>query len=95
MWVILSAKILLKFDKLLKIEFEMKSLLEIEASIKQLPISDARKLAGWLNEYLDDDWDRQMKADIAAGKLDHLIAKVKSDIKVNPVRDLDEVLDNT
>ena len=73
----------------------MKSLLEIEASIKQLPISDARKLAGWLNEYLDDDWDRQMKADIAAGKLDQLIAKVKSDIKANRVRDLDEVLDNT
>ncbi len=27
----------------------MKTVLEIEASIKQLPISDARQLAGWLN----------------------------------------------
>ena len=71
----------------------MKTVLEIEASIKQLPISDARQLAGWLKEYLDDAWDLQMQADFDAGKLDN-IAKAESDIKANHVRDLDEVLDN-
>jgi len=72
----------------------MKTVLEIEASIKQLPISDARQLAGWLKEYLDDAWDLQMQADFDAGKLDDLIAKAESDIKANRVRDIDEVLDN-
>ena len=33
---------------------EMKTLSEIEKAIKELPTVEARKLAGWLNEYLDD-----------------------------------------
>ncbi|MDJ0688167.1 MAG: hypothetical protein QNJ41_06645 [Xenococcaceae cyanobacterium MO_188.B32] len=73
----------------------MKNLLEIEAAIKALSESDARKLAGWLNEYLDDAWDRQMQTDLSAGKLDNLIAKAESDIEAHQVKDLDEVIDNT
>ena len=61
----------------------MNNLLEIEAAIKALSESDARKLAGWLNEYLDDAWDRQMQTDLSAGKLDNLIAKAESDIEAN------------
>ena len=72
----------------------MKTLLEIEAAIKELPTGEARKLADWLNEYLDDVWDRQMKNDLATGKLDKFIGKVESDIEANQVRDLDEVIDN-
>lgn len=73
----------------------MKTLLEIEKAIKELPTVEARKLAGWLNEYLDDAWDRQLKADLKAGKLNKFLAKVESDIEANLVRDLDEVVDNT
>ena len=72
----------------------MKTILEIEAAIKKLSKNEARKLADWLNEYLDDDWDRQMQKDLATGKLDQFISKVESDIKANQVRDLDEVIDN-
>jgi hypothetical protein len=36
-----------------------------------------------LQEYLEDDWDRQIKADFGAGKLDRLIAKAESDIANN------------
>ncbi len=73
----------------------MKTLSEIEQAIKQLPTVEARKLAGWLNEYLDDAWDRQIQTDLATGKLNKFIAKVESDIEANQVRDLDEVIDNT
>lgn len=73
----------------------MKTLLEIEEAIKKLPTVEARKLAGWLNEYLDDAWDRQMKNDITTGKLDKFIAKVESDIEAKRVRDLSEVINNT
>jgi hypothetical protein len=60
----------------------MKTRLEIEAAIKELPTVEARKLAGWLYEYLNDDWDRQIQTDLATGKLDKFIAKVESDIEV-------------
>ena len=73
----------------------MKTLSEIEQAIKELPTKEARQLAGWLNKYLDDAWDRQMQIDLATGKLDKFIAKVESDIEANQVRDLNEVIDNT
>jgi len=72
----------------------MKTIVEIEAAIKELPNDEVRKLADWLNNYLDDAWDRQMKDDFATGKLDKFISKVKSDIEANQVRDLDEVINN-
>lgn len=70
----------------------MTNRLEVESAIKQLPESEIRALVNWLQEYLDEIWDRQIEADFAAGKLDHLIAKAEADIATNKVRDLDEVL---
>ncbi|OKH31548.1 hypothetical protein NIES2119_28495 [[Phormidium ambiguum] IAM M-71] len=72
----------------------MNALPEIEAAIKQLPENDVRQLAGWIQNYLNEKWDRQMQEDFAAGKLDALIAKAEADIAENNVRDLDEILDN-
>ncbi len=73
----------------------MTTLLEIEAAIKQLPESDVRQLAAWLQTYLDETWDRQIEEDLASGKLDNLIAQAEADIAANNVRDLDEILRNT
>jgi hypothetical protein len=74
---------------------EMKTLTEIEEAIKELSTVEARKLAGWLNGYLDDAWDRQIQTDLATGILDKFIAKVESDIQAHQVKDLDEIIDNT
>lgn len=73
----------------------MKTLLEIEKAIKELPTGEARKLADWLNQYLDDAWNRQMQSDLSTGKLDNFIAKVESDIEASRVKNLDEIIDNT
>lgn len=73
----------------------MTTLPEIEAAIKQLPEEDARQLSAWLQDYLDEMWDRQIEADAASGKLDQLISKAEADISANQVRDLDEVLRNS
>ena len=73
----------------------MTTLPEIEAAIKQLPECDVRQLSVWLQEYLDEMWDRQIEADLVLGKLDKLIAKAEADIAANRVRDLGEVLHNT
>ncbi|MFB2875595.1 hypothetical protein [Floridanema aerugineum] len=72
----------------------MNALPEIEAAIKQLPENDVRQLAGWIQNYLNEKWDRQMEEDLATGKLDDLIAKAEADIAANKVRDLDEIIDN-
>lgn len=73
----------------------MTTLLEIEAAIKQLPESDVRQLAAWLQIYLDETWDRQIEENLTSGKLDNLIAQAEADIDANNVRDLDEILRNT
>lgn len=79
-------------DLIFKCGCHMTNRLEVESAIKQLPESEVRALATWLQEYLDEMWDRQIEADFAAGKLDHLIAKAEADIATNNARDLDEVL---
>ena len=66
----------------------MNALPEIEAAIKQLPENDIRQLAAWIHNYLNEKWDRQIEEDLAAGKLNALIAKAEADIKSNNVRDL-------
>ncbi|MFM6900062.1 MAG: DUF433 domain-containing protein [Microcystis panniformis] len=68
---------------------------EVESAIKQLPESEVRALANWLQDYLDEMWDRQIEADLASGKLAPLIAQAEEDMATNNVRDLDEVLRNT
>jgi hypothetical protein len=45
-----------------------------------LPTNEARKLADLLLDYLDDDWDRQMVADLEGRKLDRLIESAEADI---------------
>jgi len=73
----------------------MNTLPEIEAAIKQLPQGDIRHLSVWLQEYLDEMWDRQIEADLVSGKLDKIIDKAEADIATNRVRGLGEVLHNT
>ncbi|BDI20291.1 hypothetical protein ANSO36C_60930 [Nostoc cf. commune SO-36] len=70
----------------------MTTRIEVELAIKQLPENEVRNLAKWLQEYLDEMWDRQIEMDLASGKLDRLIAQAEEDIAANNVRDLDEVL---
>ena len=39
-----------------------------------------------------DDWEKRIERDSNAGKLDHLLAELKDDIKAGRVRPLDEVI---
>jgi predicted nucleotidyltransferase len=40
----------------------------------------------------DDEWDRQIAADAAAGRLDHLIEEVRADVAAGRCRSLEDVL---
>ncbi|AUB41139.1 hypothetical protein COO91_07184 [Nostoc flagelliforme CCNUN1] len=72
----------------------MNSLPEIEAAIMQLSEGEIRDLSNWLQEYLNDSWDKQIEADAKSGRLDRLIQRAKSDIDANRVKPLDEILNN-
>lgn len=72
----------------------MNTLSEIEIAIKQLPETDIRHLAVWLQDYLDEKWDRQIEEDLASGKLNHSIDKAEADIAANRVKDINEVFGN-
>ena len=73
----------------------MGNLSEIEAAIKQLPDSDIRQLAAWLEEYLERMWDKQIENDLTSGKLDKLIAKAEADIADNQTQDISEIINNS
>jgi hypothetical protein len=73
---------------------DMSTRLEVQSAIEQLPKGEIRDLSKWLQEYLDEEWDREIEVDFGAGKLDRLIARAESDIANKNVRNLDEVLDN-
>ena len=52
------------------------SVLELEQAISQLPPQQLSQLATWFEEYMADEWDKQIERDVAAGKFDKINAKV-------------------
>ena len=45
---------------------------EIEAAIRKLPRDQFFRLHEWMKKTFEDQWDRQIREDIAGGRLDHL-----------------------
>ena len=73
----------------------MSTVAEIENALQSLPLGDARKVADWLQRYLDEKWDKQIDDDIAAGRLDKLADKALEDYRAGRVKPLDEVIDQS
>ena len=66
----------------------MSTVAEIKAAISQLTLEERAEVARCLHEWEDDAWDKQIQRDLAAGKLDGLLAKVDDDIEHGNLRDL-------
>jgi len=73
----------------------MSTVVEIESALRALPLQDARAVAHWLQEYLDQKWDKQMDADIAAGRLDKLAEQALDRYRAGQVKPLDEIIDHS
>jgi hypothetical protein len=43
---------------------------EIESAISKLPPADLSRLTRWFEKFAADEWDREIEADIRAGRLD-------------------------
>jgi hypothetical protein len=64
----------------------MSTVIEIERAIEKLPAQDLTRLAKWILDRDNDQWDRQMDTDAAAGKLDFLIKEAKTARKKGTLR---------
>ena len=64
------------------------SLAEIKTAIEQLSFEQRAELAAWLHGWNDDEWDQQMKHDIASSKLDDVLREVEEDINAGRTREM-------
>jgi hypothetical protein len=48
------------------------SVQELETAIQKLSPSDLQAFSKWFEEFIADQWDRQLEADIENGKLDKI-----------------------
>ena len=51
------------------------SVQELEQAITQLSSEELDELAQWFTDYHQDEWDKQIAEDSAAGRLDKLMQK--------------------
>ena len=54
-----------------------------------------REVADWLQELREELWDRQIDADIKAGRLDKLAEEALEDYRAGRVKPLDEIMNQS
>lgn len=64
------------------------SFAELKEEVLKLSDEQKAEIAALLHGWEDDDWDRQMKADAAAGVFDEMLKRVDADIEAGRVREL-------
>jgi hypothetical protein len=65
----------------------MSTVAEIFNAIKELSLQERCELEALLHPFEDDDWDRQMKRDAAAGKFDKLHDAAEAEFAKGKLRD--------
>jgi len=61
---------------------------EIKKAIESLPEKDFAQLRHWFSEKDWEKWDRQIKADSGAGKLDFLVKEALDEKRERRLKDL-------
>jgi hypothetical protein len=62
------------------------SVAEIEAAIKMLPKEELARFNEWYQDYLDEQWDDQIRGDIRSGKLDFLTEEARRERSAGTLR---------
>jgi hypothetical protein len=65
---------------------------EIQHAIANLTLEERAELLSSLMNFEDDEWDKQMKSDAAAGKFDELDRQTNADIKAGRTIPLDDII---
>src|SRR5688500_861941 len=66
----------------------MSAVVKIKKALRTLPITDARNIAHWLENYLGKQWDLQIDRDAKAGRLDKLANQALAEYKASKARTL-------
>ena len=61
---------------------------QLESAVKGLPADEFARFRQWFLEFDAEAWDRQIAADLEAGRLDGLLAEALSDLKAGRFREL-------
>lgn len=69
-------------------EVHMSDIGKLEDQVKKLSPKELAEFRAWFAEFDAQVWDRQIEADSAAGKLDHLIQEAVADYKAGKSRPL-------
>ncbi len=48
------------------------SIQELESEVTSLSKQDLAAFTQWFEDFIAESWDKQLEADVAAGRLDHL-----------------------
>ena len=70
----------------------MSTVAEIRDAIAELSLEERAELIAELCGWEDDEWDRQMKADAAAGKFDRMNQEALEDLRAGRCTPLEEGL---
>jgi hypothetical protein len=65
---------------------------EIRQAIATLTLEERAELMSSLAGFEDDEWDKQMKRDAAAGKFDQMNLQADADLKSGKTKPLDDLL---
>jgi hypothetical protein len=54
---------------------------ELESAVARLSSEDLTRFSEWFEQYIADQWDRRIEADIAAGRLDRAAGQADEDFE--------------
>jgi hypothetical protein len=54
---------------------------DIKKAVENLSITEQKELFYWIDEYRENQWDKQIEVDLDNGKLNKLIAQAKQEFK--------------
>lgn len=57
----------------------MTTLQQLEQTVRQLSEADRAAFRAWFAEFDAAEWDRQIEADVAAGRLDWLVQEAREE----------------
>lgn len=66
----------------------MSGVTEIEQAVRNLPPQELAQFRDWFAQFDAEQWDRQIEADVAAGRLDALADEALSDLRQGKCKDL-------
>lgn len=57
----------------------MSTVEEIEAALRKMSPEERARFRAWYAEFDAEEWDRQIEADVAAGRLDWLVTEARAE----------------